>query len=107
MPKLLVNLIASPQHKFTVHVSACACRKFCTALKDQFPRYHFTVEVLDEICGHYGVGYKNPRGYKESVACTCLSTSNQLAHSDCLLTPVLHAHAMRWTYREGLLRGRR
>ena len=43
-------------------------RKFCTALKDQFPRYHFTTELLDEITGHYGCGYKNPRGYKENVA---------------------------------------
>ena len=41
--------------------------KFCTALKDSFPRYHFNDELLGEICTHYGTGYTNPRGKRESV----------------------------------------
>ena len=41
--------------------------KFLTALKDNFSRCYFTQELLDEITNHYGVGYKDQRGVKESV----------------------------------------
>ena len=42
--------------------------KFCTALKDNFSRCYFTQEVLSEITGHYGVGYRDKRGLRENVA---------------------------------------
>lgn len=56
--------------------------KFCTALKDNFSRCYFTQELMDEITGHYGIGYRDPRGLKENVAwkvCTRprLSTSHR------------------------------
>ena len=41
--------------------------KFCTALKDNFTRCFFPKELLDEVTGHYGVGYKDQRGMRECV----------------------------------------
>ena len=42
--------------------------KFCTALKDNFSRCYFTQDLLDELTGHYGIGYVDKRGFKENVA---------------------------------------
>jgi len=42
--------------------------KFCTALKDNLPRLNVSAELLQAITGHYGVGYKDPRGQRENVA---------------------------------------
>ena len=54
--------------------------KFCTALKDNFARVHFTQEVMDEIASHYSVGYKDPRGKREHVAWKDFCEDLQKAH---------------------------
>ena len=41
--------------------------KFFSSLKDNFARVYFTQELLDDITGHYGVGYKDKRGLRENV----------------------------------------
>jgi len=42
--------------------------KFETTLKDHFGRFHITEDTMSRIREHYGIGYQDVRGYRESIA---------------------------------------
>ena len=50
------------------HSGVMKREKFCTALKDNFTRCHFPMDLLKDITAHYGIGYMDPRGNRENVA---------------------------------------
>lgn len=63
-----IELVSVFEEGGGTHFGNMKTHKFFSVLKDNFPRYNFSVEVLDAIHSHYGCGYCDPRGRFESIA---------------------------------------
>jgi len=49
------------------HFGVMKNTNFFSTLKDNFTRFYFDAEILNDVMTHYGVGYRDPRGRYEKI----------------------------------------
>ena len=63
-----INLEGAMEEGGGNHYGMMKLTQFKSTLKTNLPRFHITEDTFERISSHYGCGYKNPRGYRESIA---------------------------------------